>query len=238
LGGAFLFDALLRVGNGKSCSNVGEAVVVLDALVESGSSSVALLGETESPAGSAVEALLLAILKSGEALSILLASLELVGALLSDAVLRSKERVSIEGDFGSDTEALVGISAFGDVDGGLAALGGEAESPAGLGGSALLLTVLKSGDTLGVLLACSPLGGAFLLNALLRVSIVESLNGDGRGHNHEGDKDGELSHWRYLISMSDISEVVILKAQFKALQVHNLAIFNLIFKRIVKALTC
>jgi hypothetical protein len=65
--------------------------------------------------------------------------------------------------------ASVGLSAFGHIDGCLAALTGEAKAPAAGFSAALFLAVLESSGTFRVLLACSPLGGALLLNALLGV---------------------------------------------------------------------
>jgi len=65
---------------------------------------------------------------------------------------------------------MVGVSAFGDIDCCLAALGWETESPARFAGTTFLFAVLKSGDAFGVLLAGSPLGGTLLLDALLGIS--------------------------------------------------------------------
>ena len=65
---------------------------------------------------------------------------------------------------------MIAVSTFCNIDCGLAALRGEAESPTGCLCSTFLFAVLKSGNAFGVFLAGSPLVGAFLLDALLGVS--------------------------------------------------------------------
>jgi len=61
----------------------------------------------------------------------------------------------------------------------LASLRRKAESPARTLGSAFLLAILESRNTLGVLLAGSPLIGALLFDALLRINatVGSKLNG-------------------------------------------------------------
>jgi hypothetical protein len=67
------------------------------------------------------------------------------------------------------SKTFVCLCAFSNIDSGLTALSRKTQSPARLFSSTLLLTILKSGDAFGVLLASSPLVGAFLFNALLRI---------------------------------------------------------------------
>jgi hypothetical protein len=95
----------------------------------------------------------------------------LVGAFLLDALLGVSEGNGSRNLFdGGGSDTFIGGCAFCNIDCGLAALRGEAETPTGLLCSTLLFAVLKSGDAFGVFLAGSPLGWAFLLDALLGVS--------------------------------------------------------------------
>jgi hypothetical protein len=162
----------LKVGSEAGLGHAGlegerhsEALVGIGALGDIDSSLASLGGEAESPAGLGSSALLLAVLEGGDALGVLLAGSPLGGALLLNALLRISK-----GDSGRDlfddnlAEALLSLSALGDVDGGLAALGGKAEGPAGSSGSTLLLAVLNGRNAFRILLAGSPLVRALLLN--------------------------------------------------------------------------
>jgi len=71
------------------------------------------------------------------------------------------------------------LRAFSSVDRGLASLSWQAEGPARCLSSAFLLAILKGGNALGVLLAVSPLSGAFLLDALLDVAELGNSGGLG-----------------------------------------------------------
>ena len=76
------------------------------------------------------------------------------------------ERMGLEGYF----IATLSVGTLGSVDGSLASLSGEAERPAALAASALLVAVLEGRDALGVLHAVSVLSGALLLDAGDRVT--------------------------------------------------------------------
>jgi hypothetical protein len=93
----FFLNALLGISQGNSSRSLflgsSKAVVVQNAFVEIRSRLVSLFGETSSPACSVVGALLFTVLKGGEAFVIFLASLELAGAFLSNAILRSKDGI-------------------------------------------------------------------------------------------------------------------------------------------------
>ena len=173
---AFILNALLRVSDGNSSGfDLVKAVVIDDALPEGAGGGVALLGDAVGPAGLVVVALVLAILKGSETGWVLLAGLGLAGALLPDAVLGRDEGDSCFHDLnGGSLEAVVLGCALGNIGGLVVLLSSEAELPAGLLGSALLLAVLEVGDALGVLLTSSPLIWALLFDALLGVSYGNS----------------------------------------------------------------
>jgi hypothetical protein len=76
------------------------------------------------------------------------------------------------------TETSILACTLGDVSGGAVAFFSKAEAPASGWGLAFFLAVLKSWDAFGIFLAGSPLVGAFLLDALLRVGVSHcSLEG-------------------------------------------------------------
>ena len=75
---------------------------------------------------------------------------------------------------------MIGLGAFGNVDGGLASLCKKAERPARALGSAFLLAILKGRSALGVFLAVSPLAGALLFNALFGISVTVGSKLNGR----------------------------------------------------------
>jgi len=176
LGGAFLLNALLGVSE-SNCSylyglrNLAEAFICISALGDIDCCLATLGWEAESPTRSFGSTLLFTVLKSGDAFGVLLAGSPLGGTFLLNALLGvSESDSSFLYGLRNLAKAFIGISALGDIDCCLAALGWEAESPARSFGSTLLFTVLKSGDAFGVLLTGSPLGGTFLFNALLGVS--------------------------------------------------------------------
>ena len=89
--GAFLLDAgegISKRSNGSRLDGV-EAIVVNDAFPEVSGVGIALLGEAWAEAGSVVNTLSLTVLESSEALRVFLASLQLVTAVLFNALLRS-----------------------------------------------------------------------------------------------------------------------------------------------------
>ncbi len=104
---------------------------------------------------------------AGQALTKRLAA----GPVVQAGLMLFRARASHAGfEGGSCLVASIGLGALGNVNGGLAALSGEAKGPTGSLGAALLLAVVKGRLALGVLEAGSPLSRAFLLDALLGVS--------------------------------------------------------------------
>ncbi len=174
--GAFLLNALLGVSEGN-CSylyglrNLAKAFIGGSAFGNVNCCLASLGWKAKSPTRLLGSTLLFAVLKSGDAFGVLLTSSPLGGAFLLNALLGvSESDSSFLCGLRNLAKAFIGISALSGIDCCLAALGWEAESPTRFTGSTLLFAVLKSGDTFGVLLASSPLGGAFLLNALLGIS--------------------------------------------------------------------
>ena len=123
--------------------------------------------------------LIVAGLKSGDALGVLLASCPFVGTLLFNALLRVGNG-NRSGELGCCLiEATVLRSALGDSRCRIVSLFIKAEGPARGAGSTLLLAVLKSRQTLGIRLASSVLVGTLLFDARERI-------GDG-DHDRSGD---------------------------------------------------
>jgi hypothetical protein len=90
--GTLLLNTLLDVSNLSDCSGNGiQAIVVNDAFPESSGIGVTLFGKAGSVAGSGVAALFLTVLKSGKAFGVSLACVELVSAVLFNALLRGGE---------------------------------------------------------------------------------------------------------------------------------------------------
>ena len=104
--------------------------------------------------------------KSFNTSSILFTSLFLSFTVLFDAFLR---RFRLK-NYSSFCQTSISSRTFSNISCSLVFFTSKAEFPACLLSSAFALALLKSRNTLGVFLACSPLVRAFLLNAFLRVS--------------------------------------------------------------------
>jgi hypothetical protein len=188
---AELLDAVEGSVDGKRGGRVSDSLSGVDAVVlDDAVDVVAGVGVLRFvnalfPAAQGGVATVVAEVKNCEAPFIVFAGLLFRLAVLLNAVLRSEEdQRSIFGLIAS-----LGLSAFGHIDGCLAALTGEAKGPAAGFSAALFLAVLESSGTFRVLLASSPLGGALLLNALLRI-CYSFLDSEGSGEENEGnDKD-------------------------------------------------
>jgi len=104
-------------------------------------------------------------LEGSDAASVFFTSLLFCLAVLFNALLRGVEDHCDSGLL----EAVIRSCTLCNVCGFLIFLSCQAEFPAGLLGSALILAVLEIGCALRIFLAGSPLSWAFFFNALLRV---------------------------------------------------------------------
>jgi hypothetical protein len=133
-------------------------------------SLAALRRKAQGPARLFGSTFLFTILKSGNAFGVFLTCSPLTGTFLLNALLGVGQGNSSGHLFRDDAEAVIFLGAFGNVNGSLVSLGAEAEGPAGGSSSAFLVAVLNRGHAFGVLLASSPLVGAFLLDARQGIS--------------------------------------------------------------------
>jgi len=168
-------------------------VVINNALDVDCSVCVLVFGETVFPACIILVTFVSTFVKSSDASSIFFTSLFLIFAVLFNALLRG-----FKGDSGF-LETVIGSSTLGNINSWLVMFASKADFPARLFGSTLVLAILKSRDTFGVFLACSPLVGTFLFDACLRI-LDSVVNPEGSGNEDKNSESDNGSHrWRYFI---------------------------------------
>ena len=170
---AFFFDTFLRVTHSnESSGHLIEAIVVEDTLPEIAGRSISLLSDAVGPASLIVVAFVFTVLEGSQASGVLRAGLGLIGAVVSDAILRRNESNSLL-DFIDDgnlngIHAIVVNNAL-DILGSVVILGtGKAVFPAVGALVASFVTELKSSDAFSVVRAGLFLSLAVFLNTFLR----------------------------------------------------------------------